>query len=164
MLDFLPVPQRSSKPSPSKRRCSSENVEPAEEKNPTAQATKPVLPDPPTDKKPPIVPACARPASSAGATDGQLLAQAQPAALKSVRPMSDDGTAAAPPKTETSGIDDAVPVRPVVPKSADDPMEVGAPPAAAGMKSRLQKLAEQRKCWEGPGEQRFRHFFPSAQH
>ncbi|XP_019712848.1 anillin isoform X1 [Hippocampus comes] len=145
------VPQRSSKPSPSKRRCSSENVEPAEEKNTNTQTqpTIPVLPDPPTDKKPPIVPACARPTSSAGVTEAQLFAQAQPVALKTVQPMSENITVTAPPKMETSILDEIVTVHPVVLKSTEDPMEVSAPPATR-MKSRLQKLAEQRKCWEGP--------------
>ncbi|XP_057683182.1 anillin isoform X2 [Corythoichthys intestinalis] len=116
------VPQTSSKPSPSKRRCSAENVKPVVESGP-------ILPDPPTDKKPPTVPACVRPIPSAVATD-----PAPPAELKTVQ--------LEPQKMAThQRTTSKVPVSP----AREDPDSV-AP--AAGMKSRLQRLAEQRKCWD----------------
>ncbi|XP_061521331.1 anillin isoform X1 [Phycodurus eques] len=139
------VPQTSSKPSPSKRMCSAENVKPAEgEKNPM-QPTTPVLTDPPTDKKPPIVPACVRPSSSTGVTESPLFSQAQPGELKTVQVESEKTDAAAASKLQTSEV---IPVSPAALKSKEDPEEHSSP-LAGSMKSRLQRLAEQRKFWDG---------------
>ncbi|XP_077362971.1 anillin isoform X2 [Festucalex cinctus] len=142
------VSQASSKPSPSKRRCSEENVKPVEEEKSQTQPRTSVLPDPPTDKKPPIVPSCVQPKSSTGVTEAQLFAQAQPVELKNVQPASEKISVGARPKMQKSRVVDIVPVSPVAPKSVEDPVEVSGPPATS-MRSRLQKLAEQRKCWDG---------------
>ncbi|KAI4793174.1 hypothetical protein KUCAC02_032888 [Chaenocephalus aceratus] len=59
------VPQLSSKPSPSKRRCSEENVAGEENQEPAmSRSVAPVPSDPPTDKKPPTGPNSVRHASS----------------------------------------------------------------------------------------------------
>ncbi|XP_077405542.1 anillin [Vanacampus margaritifer] len=142
------VSQASSKPSPSKRRCSAENVKPVEEEKSHTQPTTSGLPDPPTVKKPPIVPTCVQPKSFTGVTEAQLFAQAHPVELKNVQRASEKIAMVATPQMQKSKVDDIVPVSPVVLKSMEDPVEASAPPATT-MKSRLQKLAEQRQCWDG---------------
>ncbi|XP_061738586.1 anillin isoform X2 [Nerophis ophidion] len=102
----------STKPSPSKRRCSSENVEPAAREQDGGVAS--ALQDhPPSASKPPPVPT------------------GEPAGRKE----------------ETRGLEsDKMAKLPQSPKRSEEPEEESA---AAGMKSRLQRLAEQRKCWDG---------------
>ncbi|XP_049606375.1 anillin [Syngnathus scovelli] len=134
------VTQTSLKPSPSKRRCSTENTEPVETEKSQTQPPAPVRPDPLTDKKPPVVPVSVPPTSSTG--------EARPVELKTLLPASEKIAAAAPSKMQTSGVVD------VAMKSVEDPVE-GSPAAAAvttDMKSRLQRLAQQRKCWDGIDE------------
>lgn len=144
------APQVSSKPSPSKRRCSGENVQPAageENQEPTmTQTVAPMLPDPQTDKKPPLGPTSVRPSSSLEKTAARPNLQPQP------QPQT------AEPQPEKM----AVTPSPDPPSSREAEMmssgsglqrkeDLGEDPApsAAGMKSRLQRLAEQRKCWDG---------------
>ncbi|XP_061885377.1 anillin isoform X2 [Entelurus aequoreus] len=102
----------STKPSPSKRRCSAENVEPAAREQDGGVAS--ALQDhPPSDRKPPPVPT------------------GEPAGRKEETPGVESDEAAELPQS---------------PKSSEEPEEDSA---AAGMKSRLQRLAEQRKGWDG---------------
>ncbi|KAM9838593.1 anillin [Aulostomus maculatus] len=125
-----------SKPSPSKRRCSEENLQPAageENREPTmAQPVTPPLPDPPTDKKPPVGPASIRPTSSLEKTAARPVVQSQPGQLKIVQQEQQIKAAGPAPATLSGG------------EAAEGPAL-----SAAGMKSRLQRLAEQRKCWDG---------------
>nr|XP_061838355.1 anillin-like isoform X1 [Nerophis lumbriciformis]XP_061838356.1 anillin-like isoform X2 [Nerophis lumbriciformis] len=102
----------STKPSPSKRRCSAENVKPAAPEQDGGVAS--ALQDhPPSDRKPPPVPT------------------GEPAGRKE----------------ETPGVEsDKTAKLPQSPKSSEEPEEDSV---AAGMKSRLQRLAEQRKGWDG---------------
>ncbi|XP_054619940.1 anillin isoform X2 [Dunckerocampus dactyliophorus] len=133
------APQMSTKPSPSKRRCSSENVQPVE--GDKIQPVAPVLQDPPSDKKPPVCPTSVRPASSTGRSDGRPVAQ-----LEETKTVESERMAVtAPPKMQASRI---VATVPETPKNKEDAAEDSALPAT-GMKSRLRKLAEQRKFWDG---------------
>lgn len=113
------VPQVSSKPSPSKRRCSEENIEPVVNEG----CHHPVgLPDPPTDKKPPLGPSSVQ--SSSSLERASLPADAQ----QQQEEMVVSAAAKLPAKTA--------------------PVEEEPTPPVAGMRSRLQRLAEQRKCWD----------------
>ncbi|XP_006810710.1 anillin-like, partial [Neolamprologus brichardi] len=138
------VPQMSTKPSPSKRKCSGENVQPAadEENQEPVMPQAPPLSDPPTDKKPPVGPASIRPfSSSSEKTSGKLVLQSQSVQLKAERPEPDKVavcTALVPPSRTEAQIAVANPAE----SNKEDPA-----PSAAGMKSRLKHLAEQRKCW-----------------
>uniref|UniRef100_A0A8C5AR62 Anillin, actin binding protein n=1 Tax=Gadus morhua TaxID=8049 RepID=A0A8C5AR62_GADMO len=116
----------SSKPSPSKRRCSEENPQPApsagaeEAENREPVVVPPAAPqDPPTDRKPPAGPASVRSAAS-------LERRAGPTPSSAVRPppAPSRGQAASEGPEEAPGL------------------------TAAGMRSRLQKLAAQRNYWD----------------
>ncbi|XP_019117138.2 anillin isoform X2 [Larimichthys crocea] len=139
------VPQVSSKPSPSKRMCSGENVQPAaNEENQEPVMTRPVTPmaDPPTDKKPPVGPASIRHSSSLEKSAARPAVQSQPEPEK----MAVTSAAAAdPPRSREA---EMVSASPALLMNKETPMEDPAP-SAVGMKSRLQRLAEQRKCWDG---------------
>ncbi|XP_070777931.1 anillin [Enoplosus armatus] len=148
------VPQVSAKPSPSKRRCSEENVQPAageENQEPAAtRAVAPMLSDPQTDKKPPVGPASVRHTSSLERAATRPAVQSQPEQLKTAQPEPEK-MAVAPALDLPSGREaDAVPATSALQRNKEDLVEGPAPPAA-GMKSRLQRLAEQRKCWDGTG-------------
>ncbi|XP_070703150.1 anillin [Pempheris klunzingeri] len=147
------VPQVSSKPSPSKRRCSEENVQStADEENQEPVMMRPVppmLPDPPTDKKPPVGPASVRSfSSSLERTATRPAVESQPGQLKTAQP---DRIAITPaPDPPSSREAEMVPASSALRRSDEDLVEDPAP-SAVGMKSRLQRLAEQRKCWDGSG-------------
>ncbi|XP_033986900.1 anillin isoform X2 [Trematomus bernacchii] len=127
------VPQLSSKPSPSKRRCSEENVAGEENQEPAmSRSVAPVLSDPPTDKKPPTGPNSVRHASS--------MERNAPRPVEKMVVVS-------PPVTQSVREEEMVPVR-STPQRRQDPEEDEAPPTA-GMRSRLQRLAAQRKYWDG---------------
>ncbi|XP_037650862.1 anillin isoform X3 [Sebastes umbrosus] len=144
------VPQVSSKPSPSKRKCSEENVQPAageENQEPVmTQAVAPMLSDPPTDKKPPVGPASVRSSSSLEKTATRPAVQPQPGQLKAPEPEKMAVTPA--PNPPSSREVETVPASSALQRNKEDLVEVTAP-SAAGMKSRLQRLAEKRKCWDG---------------
>ncbi|XP_011607550.1 anillin isoform X2 [Takifugu rubripes] len=127
------VPQVSTKPSPNKRKCSEENVPAAageENQEPVmARSGAPKLSDPPTERKPPVGPASIRSASSMEKVDIQPAVQPHPEPERMV--VSDASEALRSRAAET-----------VVAEQT---------PSTAGMKSRLQMLAEQRKCW-GAGD------------
>lgn len=146
---LLSVPQVSSKPSPSKRMCSGENVQPAaNEENQEPVMTRPVTPmaDPPTDKKPPVGPS--RHSSSLEKSAARPAVQSQPEPEK----MAVTSAAAAdPPRSREA---EMVSASPALLMNKETPMEDPAP-SAVGMKSRLQRLAEQRKCWDGSGKSIF---------
>ncbi|XP_068560704.1 anillin isoform X2 [Cebidichthys violaceus] len=139
------VPQVSSRPSPSKRRCSEENASPAageenQEPLPPPRAVASVLADPPTDKKPPVGPAGGRHSSSLEKT------AARPAVrLKTPEPEKMMTPAPNPPSSREA---EMAPAGSASRGNKEDLVEVAAPPAA-GMRSRLQRLAQQRKYWDG---------------
>ncbi|XP_028256282.1 anillin isoform X2 [Parambassis ranga] len=150
------VPQVTSKPSPSKRRCSGENAQPAagseENLEPgMSQAGAHMHPDPLTDKKPPVIPTSIRPSSSLEKTSGlqtRPVVQSQPGQLKTVQPelekMAITPTGDLPSSRETQ----LVPTGSAIQRNTEGLVD-DQTPSAAGMKSRLQRLAEQRKCWDG---------------
>uniref|UniRef100_A0AAQ4QGI1 Anillin n=1 Tax=Gasterosteus aculeatus aculeatus TaxID=481459 RepID=A0AAQ4QGI1_GASAC len=138
------APQVSSKPSPSKRRCSEENLSPpagAENQEPTTSlAVAHVLSDPLTDKKPPAGPASVRHSSSLEKAASRPALQPQPEQLETPEPQEMTPAPTLPSSREEEMVSSA-------PQGNKDLAEVRAPPAA-GMKSRLQRLAQQRQYWD----------------
>ncbi|XP_069032073.1 anillin [Embiotoca jacksoni] len=146
------VPQVSSKPCPSKRRCSGETVQPStgeENQEPMViQVVAPMLSDPPTDKKPPVGPASVRLSSSKEKTSTAPDVQFQPKQLKADQPEPEKvcvPPAADPLSSRKAHMEAA---SSALQSNKEDLVE-GPSLSADGMKSRLQKLAEQRKCWDG---------------
>ncbi|KAM3858199.1 anillin [Diretmus argenteus] len=143
------APQLSSKPSPSKRLCSGENVQPAtgeENQEPPCPAA-PMAADPPTDRKPPVAPASVRPASSLEKTTTRPVVQSRPGQVKTVQPERIAETSA--PNPPSSKDVEMVPASPVPQRNREDPEAPAM--SATGMKSRLQRLAEQRHYWDKDG-------------
>ena len=151
---FLTVPQPSSKPSPSKRSRSGENLHPAAgEENQEPMLTTPIAPtltDPPTDKKPPAGPASIRSSSSLEKTVTRPAVQSQPQEPKTAQPESKK-MAVTPAPDPLSRETEMVSAISAPQRNKEDLVEDAAP-SAVGMRSRLQRLAEQRKCWDGSGE------------
>uniref|UniRef100_A0A672ZQC8 Anillin n=1 Tax=Sphaeramia orbicularis TaxID=375764 RepID=A0A672ZQC8_9TELE len=141
------VPQTSSKPSPSKRKCSEENIQPAageENKEPLVpRAVTPVLQDPLTDKKPPVIPASIRSTPSLEKTTTQPVVQPQLEQPKCVEPEPEkkSWTTAAEPMSSREV--EMVSVSSVLQSSKEDKVQDCAP-SETGMRSRLQRLANQR--------------------
>lgn len=152
---ILPVPQVSSKPSPSKRRCSGENVQPLSDENQKPQVTLPVtsvISDPPTDKKPPVGPASIRPSSSLDKNATRPAVQSQPEQPKTVQPEPETTPVTPAPDDLSTREAEIGPATPALQKKKENLVEHPGP-SPAGMKSRLQKLAEQRKCWDGDSKE-----------
>lgn len=152
---ILPVPQVSSKPSPSKRRCSGENVQPLSDGNQKPQVTQPVtsvLADPPTDKKPPVGPASVRSSSSLDKNATRPAVQYQPEQLKTVQPEPERAPVTPAPDGLSTREAEIWPGSPALHKKKEDLVEHPGP-SPAGMKSRLHRLAEQRKFWDGDSKE-----------
>lgn len=132
------VPQASTKPSPSKRSRSGENLQPPasveNQEPPATLSLAPLLPDPPTDKKPPSGPANSRSSSSRSST--------------SMERTSLQRTPIQPQQEKVPQVPDA-PISSKEPETLSLHREEEPITSSAGMKSRLQRLAEQRKGWEG---------------
>ncbi|KAM4539169.1 anillin [Odontesthes bonariensis] len=148
------VPQVSSKPSPSKRRCSEENGNSAADENQepaTTRAVAPVPSDPPTDKKPPVGPAGVRHSSSFENTSTRPAVQSRPEQLKTAQAKPEK--MAVIPNVDPLGRKEAqtASIGSTLQRNAGD-LEADPAPPAAGMKSRFQRLAEQRKCWDGTSD------------
>ncbi len=109
----------------------------------------PMLPDPVTDKKPPVGPASVRHTSSLEKTATRPAVQSEPGQLKTAQP--EDMAVTPSPDLPSSREAEIVPVSSALQKNREDRVE-DPTPSAAGMKSRLQRLAEQRKCWDGNGK------------
>lgn len=142
------VPQVSSKPSPSKRRCSEENIEPAAgegHQNPVKTQQHVTFSDPPTDKKPPAGPSNVRSSSSS-----LERAAPRPTAAPS---LPQQHRAAEPEKMVVATAEPDPPGgkrTEVLPESTkEEQVEEEPAPTVTGMRSRLQRLAEQRKRWDG---------------
>ncbi|KAI9548480.1 hypothetical protein NQZ68_007336 [Dissostichus eleginoides] len=159
------VPQLSSKPSPSKRRCSEENVAGEENQEPAmSRSVPPVLSDPPTDKKPPTGPNSVRHASSLERNaPRQRAPEPEKMVVVTPRVREEKMVVVTPPVAPSFREEKMVVVTPPVapsfreeemvpvistPQRKEDPEEDEAPPTA-GMRSRLQRLAAQRKYWDG---------------
>ncbi|CAJ1084140.1 anillin isoform X4 [Xyrichtys novacula] len=144
------APQLSSKPSPSKRKCSEENVQPvADEENqePTmTQAVTQVLSDPPTNKKPPAGPTSIRSSSSLEKTATRPVVQSQPGQLKTAQPEPEKMVVTPSPDPLSSKEAETVPLSSALQSNKEREHLVEG---TTGMRSRLQRLAEQRKGWDG---------------
>ncbi|KAJ0003599.1 hypothetical protein NQD34_008697 [Periophthalmus magnuspinnatus] len=133
------VPQATAKPSPSKRKCSGENLQPSkvdeENKEPMVpQALTPLLQDPPTDKKPPVGPASIRSTPSMERASRPNV----PTEVEQVRRAEIELNSREEEKME---------VATSLHQSRTEEEEKNVP-SATGMRSRLQMLADQRKFWE----------------
>ncbi|MEQ2185874.1 hypothetical protein GOODEAATRI_022658, partial [Goodea atripinnis] len=110
------------------------------------RAVAPVLSDPLTDKKPPVDPASVRASSSLEKTSTRPVAQCHPEELKTAQPENIVATPCPDPPSNRE-----VPTGPsgsALQRNRADLVE-DLTPFSAGMKSRLQMLAEQRKYWDG---------------
>ncbi|XP_041867684.1 anillin isoform X2 [Melanotaenia boesemani] len=143
------VPQVSTKPCPSKRRCSEENSQPtADEENQEPLITCPmasVLSNPPTDKKPPVGPSTIRPSSSLEKISTRPIVQP-----KTTQPEPEKMAISPGPDPPSSRDAQIAPTWSALQGNKED-LVVDPSPSAAGMKSRLLRLAEQRKYWDGDG-------------
>ncbi|XP_071763649.2 anillin isoform X1 [Centroberyx gerrardi] len=148
------VPQLSSKPSPSKRRCSGENAQLAageENQEPaTTLPAVPMLPDPPTDRKPPVGPASIRHASSLEKTAARPVVQSHPVQMKTVQPEQEKMAVTPAPGPLSSSEVEMVPASAALQKNKEDLKEAPTP-STTGMRSRLQRLADQRQYWDSEG-------------
>lgn len=106
----------------------------------------PMLSDPPTDKKPPVGPTSVRSSSSLERTAPRPAVQSQPEQQKTAQPERMVVTAV--PDALISKKDETLSEN-SGPQSAKKELVEDLAPSAAGMRSRLQRLAEQRKCWDG---------------
>ncbi|CAL9691141.1 unnamed protein product [Knipowitschia caucasica] len=132
------VPQPATKPSPSKRKCSGENLQSSivdeENKEPTVlQSLTPMLQDPPTDKKPPV-----------GARTSRSHTPIQAGQVKDVEP---DGRDEVELDSRQEEEDSEMEVRSSSLHQSEE-VEERSGLSATGMRSRLQMLANQRKGWE----------------
>ncbi|XP_072303440.1 anillin [Eucyclogobius newberryi] len=128
------VPQ-APKPSPSKRKCSGEDLHPArvDEENQRPQSLTPSLQDPPTDQKPPTGPASIR---------------TTPSTERTARPNVPAHVERRAEAEANSREEDKMEVAASVRQSRNEEEAEEDGPSAAGMRSRLQMLAKQRKGWE----------------
>uniref|UniRef100_A0A671N9V1 Anillin n=1 Tax=Sinocyclocheilus anshuiensis TaxID=1608454 RepID=A0A671N9V1_9TELE len=132
----------SSKPSPSKRRCSDENALLSEEENKQPAAPHVTASEHMTDKKPPLVPSSARPMPleqrSAHCTP-------EPEVLPT-RPPSDTEKLMHPPQSPAKSTDKHAAL-----DGAKEAQKDAPTPGISSMRSRLQRLAEQRQYWDSEG-------------
>uniref|UniRef100_A0A673LH71 Anillin n=1 Tax=Sinocyclocheilus rhinocerous TaxID=307959 RepID=A0A673LH71_9TELE len=132
----------SSNPSPSKRRCSDENALLSEEENKQPVAPHVTASEPMTDKKPPLVPSSARPMPmeqrSAHCTP-------EPEVLPT-RPPSDTEKLMRPPQSPAKSTDKHAAL-----DGAKEAQKDAPTPGISSMRSRLQRLAEQRQYWDSEG-------------
>ncbi|XP_046691278.1 anillin isoform X1 [Silurus meridionalis] len=133
------------KPSPSKRRCSEEN---AGEENKEPAAPQVTVSEPAIDKKPPIAPS-----SNQSATVERLAVQTSSDLVKGLPHHSPDTEKMEAYSSQiTTGCTDKVIKHSIMAESSEAVR--GAPaliPSAGNMRSRLQKLADQRHCWDSEG-------------
>lgn len=101
--------------------------------------------DPPTDKKPPVGPASIRSSSSLEKTATRPAVQSQPGQLRTAQPEPVKMVVTPAPEPPCSTEVETADVR-------KENLVEQQTPSAAGMKSRLQKLVVQRKCWEDDGK------------
>uniref|UniRef100_A0A9J8CUP2 Anillin n=1 Tax=Cyprinus carpio carpio TaxID=630221 RepID=A0A9J8CUP2_CYPCA len=134
----------SSKPSPSKRRCSDENALLSEENKQTV-APHVTASEPMTDKKPPLVPSSVRPRPmeqrSAHCTP-------EPEVLPT-RPPSYTEKLMRPPQSPAKSTDNLM--KHAALDGAKDTQKDAPAPGISSMRSRLQRLAEQRQYWDSEG-------------
>lgn len=140
------VPQSATKPSPSKRKCSGENMQSMldENKEPLVpRLVAPLLQDPPTDKKPPVGHASLRNTPSMEKTH-RPSGTPQMEQVTRIVPGEKSICSAEVPVSGEEVIDIATPQQQ---RRTEEGVEETVT-SATGMRSRLQRLAEQRKRWE----------------
>ncbi|KAK0147609.1 Anillin [Merluccius polli] len=152
----------SSKPSPSKRRCSEENAQPSStvvgdeevENRERVVVPPPALQDPPTDKKPPAGPTSIRSAASlerkAAPAPSSTSTPTISAVRPTVQPIQPEPVTSPPAEPEAMVIASAPAAAPAASRSqaAREGPEEAPAEAASGMRSRLQRLAAQRNYWD----------------
>ncbi|XP_051727625.1 anillin isoform X3 [Ctenopharyngodon idella] len=136
----------SSKPSPSKRRCSDENTLLTGEENKQPVALQSTASEPMTDKKPPLAPSSVRPVPmehrSARFTP-------EPEALPTRPPLDTEKMVVCPPQSPAKSTDTAM--KHTALDGARETQKDAPNPVPTNMRSRLQRLAEQRHYWDSEG-------------
>lgn len=129
----------SSKPSPSKRRCSDENTLTSREENKQPVAPHCTASEPMTDKKPPVAPSSVRVAHRTP----------EPEILPTCPPAETEKMVVCPPQSPAKNTDSVMKHSAL--DGARETQKDTAAPVFSGMRSRLQRLAEQRQYWESEG-------------
>ncbi|KAL1255959.1 hypothetical protein QQF64_014020 [Cirrhinus molitorella] len=129
----------SSKPSPSKRRCSDENALLTGEENKHPVAPQVIASEPMTDKKPPPMPSSVRPMPVEQRSARTLEPEVLPTSEKITRP----------PQSPAKSTDNVMKHSALV--GAKEAQKDAPTPGISGMRSRLQRLAEQRQYWDSEG-------------
>lgn len=110
------------------------------------QPVAPMLSDPLTDKKPPVGPTSVRSSSSLERTAPRPAVHSQPEQQKTAQPERMVVTAV--PDVLISKKEEILSENSSLQNAKEELVDDPAP-SVAGMRSRLQRLAEQRKCWDG---------------
>ncbi|XP_030644349.1 anillin [Chanos chanos] len=124
----------SSKPSPSKRRCSDENALISGEENKEPAAPHSMATEPVTDKKPPVAPTSVR---SVPPPAVAVRSAPEPEKME-LHPQKEEGS-----KEKT--------IKPSAMENSREILTETASASPSGFRSRLQRLAEQRQCWDSAG-------------
>ncbi|XP_026144658.1 anillin isoform X2 [Carassius auratus] len=131
----------SSKPSPSKRRCSDENTLLSGEENKQPVAPQMTASEPMTDKKPPLVPSSVRPMP---VEQRSARCTPEPEVLPT-RPPPDTEKMMRPHQSPAKSTDS------IMKHAAVDGAKDAPTPVLSNMRSRLLRLAEQRHYWDSEG-------------
>lgn len=115
------------------------------------QPVAPMFSDPPTDKKPPVCPTNIRSSLSLEKTATRPAVQSLPGQLEIAQPDPEKMAVTSAPDPPSSREPEMVSDTSALQRNKENLVEVPVP-SAVGMKSRLQRLAEQRKCWDGSGK------------
>ncbi|TRZ00749.1 hypothetical protein DNTS_007586 [Danionella cerebrum] len=128
----------SSKPSPSKRRCSDENALLNEEENMQPMQSQQTIAVPITDKKPPIMPSSVRPVA--------IQQRLAPEHLSNQLLTDTEKVVVCPSRSPAKSTESLL--RHCMPEEAKESQKDASTTFASSMKSRLQRLAEQRQNWD----------------
>ncbi|XDV34761.1 hypothetical protein PO909_004889 [Leuciscus waleckii] len=132
----------SSKPSPSKRRCSDENTLLTGEENKQPLALKSTASGPMTDKKPPLAPSTVR---SVPVEHRSARCTPEPEVLPSRPPPDTEKMVVCPPQSPAKSTNTAMK------HTALDGARETQKDVPTNVRSRLQRLAEQRQYWDSEG-------------
>uniref|UniRef100_A0A671QN79 Anillin n=1 Tax=Sinocyclocheilus anshuiensis TaxID=1608454 RepID=A0A671QN79_9TELE len=135
----------SSKPSPSKRRCSDENTLLSGEENKQPIAPQMTASEPMTDKKPPLVPSRVRPMP---VEQGSARCTPEPEVLPT-RPPPDTEKMMCPPQSPAKSTDSVM--KHTALDGAKEAQKDAPTPGLSNVRSRLQRLAKQRHNWDSEG-------------
>ncbi|XP_050993126.1 anillin isoform X3 [Labeo rohita] len=135
----------SSKPSPSKRRCSDENALFTGEENKQPVASQVIASEPMTDKKPPPMPSSVR---SMPLEQRPARCTPEPEVLPT-RPPPDTEKMMRPPQSPAKSAD--IVIKHSALDGAKEAQKDAPTTGVSGMRSRLQRLAEQRQYWDSEG-------------